>query len=174
MSFVKNQKKVFKEKMKSCINSEMDLFQEQNYQNMIRDSLYTYHAADVKSNDKVCYIDIDKTDKYLDLSKSFLKLKIKVFKKADGTSPSSTDKISVTNNLFSYLFSQVQVKLDNYEIENTNNTYAVQEYIKKTLNEGDTHGKYLQNFCYYCDTPGEFDNFDIDIKPNKSDDSENI
>ena len=66
-------------KITSCITSELDLFNDQNFQNVFRDASYNYYAANLNSPD-ICLIEVDKSDRFLDLSKSFLAFTVRVYK----------------------------------------------------------------------------------------------
>jgi hypothetical protein len=151
------------EKITSCISSELALFDEQQYQNIIRSSDYGYYGANLNiSNTPI--IEIAKSDKFCDLSKSFLAGVVKIFKIENEIEkiPISSDNISIANNFIGTAFKQIQVKLDDTDLENSNSTYAIEEYIRTTLNEPrDTKETFLQSQCYYADTPGQFDNVEI-------------
>ena len=65
------------DKITSCITSELDLFNDQNFQNVFRDASYNYYAA---NSPDICLIEVDKSDRFLDLSKSFLAFTVRVYK----------------------------------------------------------------------------------------------
>lgn len=148
-------------KITSCITSELDLFNDQNFQNVFRDASYNYYAANLNSPD-ICLIEVDKSDRFLDLSKSFLAFTVRVYKIVNDIEVVPTnEKISLANNFIATAFKQVQVSLDGEEIENSNTTYAIEDYIRRTLNETrDVKETYLQNHMYYADTPGQFNTFE--------------
>ena len=66
-------------KITSCISSELDLFQPQDYQNIIRESNYVFVGADMSVENRPL-ITVAPTEHFIDLSKTFLVFKIKVFK----------------------------------------------------------------------------------------------
>ena len=147
------------EKISSCTSSELDLFAEQQYQNMIREGDWGYYAADLKINNQP-RIDVPKSAKFFDLSNSFIAFVVKIYKLngSNEITPTNSEKISLTNNFVGTAFKQIQIKLDDQEIENSNSTYAIEDYIKRTLNEPrDTKDTFLQNHCYYADSPSLFD-----------------
>ena len=153
------------EKITPCISSELALFDEQQYQNIIRDSDYGYYGANLTvANTPI--IEIAKSDKYCDLSKSFLAGVVKIYKIENDVEkiPIISDQISITNNFIGTAFKQIQIKLDDKDLENSNSTYAIEDYIRTTLNEPrDTKETFLQNQVYYADSPGQFDNFGITL-----------
>jgi hypothetical protein len=64
------------------------------------------------------------------------------------------------NNFLHSLFSQVQVRIGNTEVENTNSNYPYRAFLENLLCYGREHKEtQLQNEMFYKDTAGQMDDF---------------
>ena len=107
------------------------------------------------------------SDAYIDLSETYLSLKVSIRKKDVADNTKSTefkedDKIGPVNNFMHSMFSQVEVKFNSTSIENSNSFYPYRAYIENLLNydEG-LKNSFLQNELFYDDTAGSMEEFKL-------------
>ena len=116
--------------------------------------------AEGEKKDFITFV-VGESPSYFDLSKSFVSLKIKIFKN-ENTDLTANDNVGLVNNFFHSLFKQAIVKINDVEAENSNSLYAYRSYITDTLNHGsETKNTFLQNALYYSDTAGAMDSTEL-------------
>lgn len=153
-------------KIIDCASSELDYFAEKPYQNMVRDGIYSEIKAG-QDKESLLTFNIPESPAYIDLSKSFISTRLKIFKDIN-TPITPTDIVGPVNNFFHSLFKQGIVKINDVEIENSNGLYAYRSYITDTLNHGtEAKNTFLQNALYIPDTSGEMDTTTLPKKIDK-------
>lgn len=91
-------------KIVDCTSSELDFFAEKPYQNMVRDGIYSEIKAG-QDKDSLLTFNISESPSYIDLSKSNISIRLKIFKDTN-TPLTSTDIVGPVNNFFHSLFSK--------------------------------------------------------------------
>jgi hypothetical protein len=135
----------------SCTTSDMNFFEEQKYQNMLRDGVNTYFPADLKSEKQV-NITIESSPHFLDLTKCQLYTKIQVYKfdkseEIPSIFPALNDKDTIS----------LALMLNDDKIENKM-LYGLQSYIQDLLGHNiERKLTCLQAQGWYNDTAGEMD-----------------
>ena len=74
---------------------------------------------------------IDSSNDFTDLSKTFLKLTLSINNAADGSAVAAEDNVSLINNFANSIFSQISVMLKNTTISHPNPNYAYRAFNKK-------------------------------------------
>jgi len=144
-----------------CSSSELDYFTEKPYQNILRDGTYVEIKAAEDKTSILSFV-LPASPAYMDLSKTSIAIRLKVFAVKAGvdTELTETDIVAPVNNFFHSLFYHSIVNINEEEVENSNNLYAYRAYITDTLNHGsEVKSTFLQNSLYYPDTAGEMDTF---------------
>lgn len=152
-----------------CTSSELDYFTEKPYQNIIDSGIYAEIPSEKDKTSVVTFI-VGASPSFFDLSKSFVSLKLKIFKN-ENVDLTETDNVGLVNNFFHSIFKQGTVQINEQEIENSNQLYAYRSYITDTLNHGsETKHTFLQNALYYPDTAGAMDSTELPKQITKFED----
>ena len=112
-----------------CTSSELDYFTEKPYQNIIESGI----PSEPDKTDVITFI-VGASPSFFDLSKSFVSLKLNIFKTLN-TELTETDNVGLVNNFFHSIFKQGTVQINEKELENSNQHYAYRSYITDTLNQ---------------------------------------
>jgi len=152
-----------------CMKSEMDLFSLPPTQASVESGVWCRKQSAIQNpgDSGDILFEIPKlADEYIDLSNTYLNLKVSIRKvnATDSTQSAGigTERIGPTNNFFHSLFSQVVVKFDSTQMENTNALYHYKAYLENKLNYSkDEKATILTNELYYDDTPGRFESYDL-------------
>lgn len=152
-----------------CMKSEMDLFKLPPTQASVESGVWCKKQSAIQTpgDSGDILFEIPKlADEYIDLSQTYLNLKVSIRKvnASDTTqsNPIGNELIGPTNNFFHSLFSQVVVKFDSTQMENTNALYHYKAYLENKLNYSrDEKATILTNELYYDETPGRFDSYDL-------------
>ena len=100
---------------------------------------------------------IETSNDYIDLSKCYLKMKVRVMQ-ADGTSALADKKCIPINNWMHSLIKQFSIKLNNTLVTQQNDTYAYKAYIQNLLGyDQDAAQSYMTCVLWYIDQTGKFD-----------------
>lgn len=151
-----------------CTKSELDLFSVPPTQtSIVRGEWVEYQPiANIKEGNDIQFIVSGMADCLLDLSRSFLSLKVRVVTDAGENvklGEGGDIPIAPTNLFMHSLFSQVDVALNNRTITPSNNTYNYVALIETLLNYGeDVKQSRLTGSLFYKDTAGAMD----DMKNN--------
>ena len=149
--------------LSECSKSELDLFKLPPLNTSVEKGGWSEHSGDCKSNNESIRIDVEGSDDYIDLSNVTLYLKIKVYpkgKEEEGLDENA--KIGLVNNTLHSMFSQIELKLNNVTVENSNTHYPYKSIFRELLNHGkDTQMSYLSSNFFYKDTPGAMDSVDL-------------
>ncbi len=146
-----------------CTSSELDYFTEKPYQNIIESGIYAEIPAEKDTSSVVTFL-VGASPSYFDLSKSFVTLKLKIYK-TKNVELKEDDNVGLVNNFFHSIFKQGIVQINEEEVENSNSMYAYRAYITDTLNHGsETKNTFLQNALYYHDTAGAMDSTELPQK----------
>ena len=143
-----------------CSKSELDIFTIPPTQTSIEEGVWdTIQPHPNFRDSNTIRFDIPKNDsKYIDLSETTLHLNLKISKISDKTGFTNDIKIAPVNNFMHSLFEQVQVKLNDKDVENTNKTYAYRAYFESLLCYGkEAKSTFLANQGWLKDKAGTFD-----------------
>lgn len=139
--------------------SELELFSQLPTQTSVEEGYYVEFAAKNSLSDGPILFDVhgDGSD-YVDLLNSYLFLEVKVVQQ-DGTDLEDDAVVSSANGLFHSLFNQVEVKLNDTLVSESNNTYHYRAYIENLLSYGvESKDNQLSAALWYKDTAGVMEN----------------
>jgi hypothetical protein len=155
-----------------CIKSELDLFLLPPLNTSIEQGQFEIIKPVISKDDNIEFNYIG-TEEYVDLSKCYIDLTAQVYKvNTNGNKPllEAADTVGPINNFFHSLFSQIEVKLNNTSVENTNNTYPYKAYLTDLLNYSqDAKESYLQSSLFFKDTAKLMNNINAPIKKETKD-----
>ena len=137
----------------ACSKTELDLFLIPPTQTAIEKGHFIeYHPlANIQDGGPVEYNISGNGEDYMDLSQSYLYVKVKIVK-PDGTNLKNTDKVAPVNLFLHALFSQIDVSLNERVISSSSNSYPYRAYIETLLNYGEDAKKSLLSCeCFYKD-----------------------
>lgn len=140
---------------RECHNTGLNIFSIPHTQTSIEESQYV--VVKPHSLGTVMEVQLPKTDRYMDLQNTFLRLRLKLTKR-DGTDLAQDTEVSLVNNMMDSLFKQIDVTIANEVITNSDNCHAYKAYICRLLN--DTHGaseSFIQGQGFYKDVSGSMD-----------------
>ena len=161
-----------------CMKSELDIFTVPPTQSSIENGIWVNKEAEngFASDSGTVTFNIDAlSDAYIDLSETYLSLKVSIRKKDVADNTKSTefkedDRIGPVNNFMHSMFSQVEVKFNSTSIENSNSFYPYRAYIENLLNYDEGLKKsFLQNELFYDDTAGSMEEFKLNETESKID-----
>ncbi|KFM74444.1 hypothetical protein X975_15232, partial [Stegodyphus mimosarum] len=138
----------------ACVKSELDLFLIPPTQTAIEKGQYVeYHPlSNIRDGGPVEFNISGTGEEYLDLSSSYIYVKVKIVK-ANASALTIKDYVSPVNLFLHALFSQVDVSLNERIISASTNTYPYRAYIETLLNYGEDAKKSLLTCeCFYKDT----------------------
>lgn len=138
----------------ACTKSELDLFVTPPTQTAIEKGQFIeYHPlANIRDGGPVEFNISGSGEDYMDLSSSYLHVKVKIVK-SDGTSLSEKEPVAPVNLFLHSLFSQVDLSLNERVISASSNTYPYRAYIETLMNYGEDAKKSLLSCeCFYKDT----------------------
>ena len=145
-----------------CSISDTDLLTPAFVQSDIESGRYedTYPITKLEDNGPTEFVTDNASDRFLDSSNSFLKVKCKITK-AGGQNLAETDKVSVIYYSISSLFSQVDILLGAKVVSSSTNTYPYRPYIE-TLPNYSKEAKETQHDIgfFYKDRAGHLDELD--------------
>ncbi len=148
-----------------CVNTELDLFTIPGTSFSYKDCQYvSYESTTSISDNGPIVFRIPKTDRYLDLNLTYLKLKFRIVK-ADGSHINHDDgdghAVSMINSCNSF-FSDVQVSFNEKIVSNDNGLYPLRCEIENTINyNSDTKTcSWMQCDIYAPDDAGKKDEID--------------
>ena len=145
-----------------CSISDKDLFTPASVQSDIESGRYEdiYPITKLQDNGPIEFVIDNASDRFLDLSNSFLKVKCKIAKPGS-QNLAETDKVSVINYPISSLLSQIDILLGGKVVSSLTNTYLYRAYIETLLNYSKKAKEtQLGMGFFYKDTAGHFDELD--------------
>ena len=141
-----------------CTTSALDLFTVPPTQLAVEDGyMVDYHPISNIDSGPIEFFVSGSGSEYLDLAKTFLRVKAKVVK-ADGSNLAAADKVAPVNLFMHSLFSQVDVSLNEKIITPSMPLYPYRCYKEIMLNYGPAALKSLTTTAlFHRDTPGHMD-----------------
>ena len=139
-----------------CSKTELDVLAVPPTMTAMQDGQWTEHypIAALNNTAPIEFIIPAQTEKWTDLNQSYLYLKLKVLL-ADGTDLAADSHVSVVNNLFHSLFSNIDLYLNNKLVTSSTDTYPYRAYIENLLSfstaSKDSHLKAME--LWSADTP---------------------
>lgn len=137
----------------ACVKSELDLFLIPPTQTAIEKGYFVeYHPiGNIRDGVPVEFNISGNGEDYLDLSSSYMFVKVKITK-SDGSHFTKNEAVAPVNLFLHALFSQVDISLNERAISSSNNTYPYRAYIETLLNFGEDAKKSLLSCeCFYKD-----------------------
>lgn len=137
----------------ACAKSELDLFMIPPTQTAIEKGHFIeFHPlANIRDGGPVEFNISGSGEEYVDLSSSYLYVKVKITK-ADGTTLPENEQVAPINLFLHALFSQIDVSLNERIISSASNTYPYRAYIETLMNYGEDAKKSLLTCeCFYKD-----------------------
>ena len=138
-----------------CAKSELDLFYVPPTNTSIESGVWVSCSPKVVSEKGNIEIECSGDDNYIDLSNIVLKVSAKIQKydkSGAEVALAENDVYGPVNNFMHSIFSQIEIKLNNTSIENTNGLYPYRAYINTLLNYGSEAKKsFLQSSMYFKD-----------------------
>ncbi|GFX25503.1 uncharacterized protein F54H12.2 [Trichonephila clavipes] len=153
-----------------CAKSELNLFALPPTQTVIeRGHWVQFHPiANVSDGGPIEFVISGSCEEYLDLSQTQLYVRAKILR-SDGRLITEENKVGPVNLSLHFLFSQVDISLNERIISSSSHTYAYRAIIETLLNHGyDSKISQLTSEVYYKDTAGRMNIYDEDDKdPNE-------
>lgn len=143
-----------------CSKPELDVQYVPPTVTAMQDSQWSEHfpISSLNNNAPIEFIIPPQTERWTDLSQSYLYIKLKVLNQ-DGTDLANDVNVSPVNNFLHSLFSTIDVYLNNKLITNNSDTYPYRAYIENLLSfnkeSKTTHLK--GGDLWISDTPGKFE-----------------
>lgn len=127
-----------------CAKSELDLFALPPTQTAVEKGQFIeFHPlANIRDGGPVEFNISGSGEEYMDLSSSYLYVKVKIVK-SDGSKLPDKEEVAPINLILHSLFSQVDVSLNERIISSATNTYPYLAYIETLLNYGEDAKKTL-------------------------------
>lgn len=118
-----------------CSKTELDVSSVPPTMSAMQDGQWTEHypISALTNSAPIDFIIPPQTEKWTDLNQSYLYIKFKVLKAADGTDLEAGTETSVVNNFFHSLFSSIDLYLNNKLISSNSHTYPYRAYIENLL-----------------------------------------
>jgi hypothetical protein len=156
-----------------CIKSELDIFLMPPLNVSIEQGQFEKIKPTINEDETIEFNYIG-TDEYIDLTKCYVDLRAQVYKvnnnDAVRANLEKSDTVGPVNNFFHSLFSQIEVKLNNTSVENTNTTYPYKAYLTDLLNYSqDAKESLLQSTLFVKDRAGYMNNINANVKTEKKD-----
>ena len=145
----------------SCegVKSELDLFAVPPTQTSIEDGRWVEHQplTSLDSGGPIEFVITGTGDAHLDLANTYLLIRAKVVRGV-GTDLAADTSVAPVNNWLHYLFSQVDVYLNDTLVTPSSNTYPFRAYVDTVLSYGDeANNTQLTSQLWYKDTAGHMD-----------------
>ena len=117
-----------------CSKSELDVQSVPPTMTAMQESQWTEHfpISSLNNNAPIEFIIPPQTEKWTDLSQSYLYIKLKV-KNQTGENLEADVNVSPVNNFFHCLFSSIDLYLNNKLVTNNTDTYPYRAYIENLL-----------------------------------------
>ena len=147
-----------------CTKSELDLFYIPPTNTSIEEGRWVTCQPKTKVDSGSIEFLVSKDQYYIDLSNVYLKVQARVLIYTDDSTSviSENSIVAPVNNFMHSLFSQVDIKLNNISIENSNSVYPYKAYINELLNHGqEIKNTMLQSSLFFKDTAGKMDSIVI-------------
>ena len=144
-----------------CDKGEVELFSIRSTQLILEKGRWIdYHAVSSVENDDgpITFLTAG-TEDYIDLSKTFLEMELKVTN-SNGTALSGNGQLSVApvNNFLHSLFKQIDIYLNGKQVTPAMGTYHYRAYLETLLNyDVSAKQSQLTSVLYYRDTPGHME-----------------
>ena len=148
---------------KECLHSGLDLFSFPALHTAIEDSEYVEHRplAALGSDGPVEFV-VSGGSPYLDLSQSYLRVKVKVVK-PNGDNIEAGQQVVPANLTLHSMWSDVTVFVGGVEVSNCSGAYPYLAYLQTLLSYGkDAKQSHLQAAMWYADTAAHFDKVEGD------------
>ena len=143
-----------------CTKSELDLFTVPPTQTSIEEGRWdiVYPESGYVKNSTILF-KIPSTDShYFDLSETQLFVDVKIKQKGAEAFITDTEIVGPVNNLLHSMFSQVKIKLNDKDVENSNSYYHYKAYLENLLSYSDEIKRtYLENEGWLNDSSYYFD-----------------
>ena len=144
-----------------CTKSELDLFAVPPTQTSIEEGRWdiVYPESGYVRNNTVLF-KIPSTDShYLDLSETQLFVELKIISKTSTNHNGlDTEVVAPVNNMLHSMFSQIKIRLNDKDVENSNSYYHYKAYLENLLSYGSEAKKtFLTNEGWLDDTTSLFD-----------------
>ena len=155
-----------------CTKSELDLFTIPATQTSISKGQWIeYHPlSNIIETGPIEFNVSGSGEEYLDLARTQLYVKANITK-ANGTALDPNEQVGPVNLFLHFLFSQVDVSLNERLISPSTNTYPYRAMIETLLNYGeDAKSSQLTMAMFYKDTPGKMNA----VNPVADDDDANL
>ena len=147
-----------------CSKSELDVQSVPPTMTAMQESQWTEHfpISSLNNNAPIEFIVPPRTEKWTDLSQSYLYIKLKV-KNQTGENLEADVNVSPVNNFFHCLFSSIDLYLNNKLVTNNTDTYPYRAYIENLLSYSKESKKTHLNASdlWEKDTPGQLGAVDI-------------
>ena len=145
-----------------CTKSELDLFSIPPTQTSIEEGKWdiVYPDSGYVKNKTISFNIAGTDSHYLDLSETQLFMEVKIIdpKQDNDKGYSSKEVVAPVNNILHSMFSQIKVKFNNKDVENSNGNYHYKSYFENLLSYGtEAKSTFLENEGWQDDTPGLFD-----------------
>ena len=123
----------------TAIDMSLDLFSEQQSGNGIVNNydVETPPANSIQHNNPIRFVLPGHPEHYLDLSNTYMRVKIKVLKE-DGSPIADDDKVAPVNDMFDALFDSVRVKLNQQTVGGYSQFYPHLSYMRYLLSFSDS------------------------------------
>jgi len=139
-----------------CLKSELDLFSVPPTQTSIESGSFVEYnpIAALSDNTAIEFAISGSGQDYCDLASSQLFVRVEITK-ANGAALDATSQVGPVNLLLHSLFADVDIKLNEISITNSNNTYPYRAYLETLLSYGPAaKNSQLTAALYYKDTAG--------------------
>ena len=147
-----------------CTHSALDLFEPQPLQTSVEQGEWVeYRPLTTIDEGSPIEFFIRGGDEYLDLSNSYLRIKLKVTKPNGGSMVDDVDdkRVVPTNLLLHSLFSEVDVHLNSTQLNSPSGAYPYLAYLQTLLTYSTTVKKtQMTAAMFYKDTPDHFHDLD--------------
>lgn len=138
---------------------ELDLFSHPPMQNNIAAGYWNKVSPSNNMADTT-YLEFEFTpDNYVDLSSTYLNLRVKISDARPGNHPiADACNVAGTNNWLHSMFSRINMEIDGVSVTTPNDTYPYRAYLETVLSYGaDAKKTYLQSQGFYKDEAGHMD-----------------
>jgi hypothetical protein len=138
---------------------ELDLFSHQPMQNNIVSSYWNKVGPSNNMADSTYLEFLYETDNYVDLSNTYLNLRVKISDaRAGNHAIAAATNVAGTNNWLHSLFARINLEIGGVSVTTPNDTYPYRAYLETVLSYGaDAKKSHLQTQGYYKDEAGHMD-----------------
>lgn len=158
---------LFHQNSSESLHSGLDLFRIWPTQTSVESGDYIEYRplGNIESSTAIeFFINNKASEEYIDLSNTFLHVKVKIINNS-GDPIINDHPVAPVNNFLHSLFSQVDISFNETLVTPSENTYAYRSYIENTLNYDRTAKKsQLSGEGYYRDSSGFFEDKTLDGK----------